>query len=258
MAGCGFAVMLLTWRPAHMVVAGEEPAAKLPPPKPGLPDQPGTSLKVYAPKQHGLYDGKYRLSCGKVYMVGGLHDEDGWDHVDNEAKNVRLVDGTIEIDVDEIRNTGKAVGKLKLPEGLFEFTMDRWFESLPCQDGGVASMIFEHGDSGCGNALWPKTLLHIAGWGMADVKLEGKPLYTNYEAHFMVTQGIRDRETLKVNYPIPNRTDIWGRPSQAGEVNPAAIQMDFWIRSPKEQVNQKNNPPHKVFVHGFCMEVTFK
>lgn len=52
--------------------------------------------------------------------------------------------------------------------------------------------------------------------------------------HFMVTQGIRDRATLKVNYPMLNKK------SRAGEVNPAAQQLDFYIRSP--QVNQANNP----------------
>ena len=25
------------------------------------------------------------------------------------------------------------------------------------------------------------------------------------EMHFMITQGIRDRKTLKVNYPLPNK-----------------------------------------------------
>ncbi len=41
-----------------------------------------------------------------------------------------------------------------------------------------------------------------------------------------------------------------------GEVNPAAQQLDFYIRSP--QVNQANNPPRQVFAHFFAMEVTWK
>ena len=36
--------------------------------------------------------------------------------------------------------------------------------------------------------------------------LNGKPLYQDYEMHFMVTQGLRDRTTLRVNErPQPNR-----------------------------------------------------
>ena len=45
--------------------------------------------------------------------------------------------------------------------------------------------------------------------------------------HFMVTQGIRDRKTLKVAYPLD------GKKLPGGEVNPATQQIDFYIRSPK-------------------------
>ena len=31
-------------------------------------------------------------------------------------------------------------------------------------------------------------------------------LYDNYEMHFMVTQGIRDRKTLRVNYPMAGKS----------------------------------------------------
>jgi hypothetical protein len=218
--------------------------------------QPGTDMTIYSPKQHGLYDGKFRLSCGRTYVVGGLSDKEGWEHMDNAGTNSKLAPGTVEIDVDEIKNTGSFVAKLKLPEGMFEMTLDNFKESLSCQDGGIASMIYEHGDSGCGNTLWPKTILYIAAWGKANATLDGKPLYKDYDAHFMVTQGIRHRETLKVDYPQPSRKDIFGKPSLAGEVNPAAMQCDFWIRSPQQ--NNKNNPPHEHFMHFYSMEVTWK
>ena len=90
----------------------------------------------------------------------------------------------------------------------------------------------------------------VAGWGYGHATLNGKPLYQNYEMHFMVTQGMRDRKTLKVNYPLLNKK------SSAGEVNPAAQQMDFYIRSP--ETDQRNNPVRKVFDHFFAMEVTWK
>ena len=66
----------------------------------------------------------------------------------------------------------------------------------------------------------------------------------------MVTQGIRDRETLEVNYPLLNKR------SSAGAVNPAAQQLDFFIRSP--ETNRNNNPAREVFHHFFAMEVTWK
>ena len=66
----------------------------------------------------------------------------------------------------------------------------------------------------------------------------------------MLTQGIRDRKTLKVNYPMANKK------SPAGEVNPAAQQFDFYIRSPENDTG--NTPARKVFTHFFGMEVTWK
>lgn len=94
-------------------------------------------------------------------------------------------------------------------------------------DGGIAAFIFEHGDSGCGDTNWPKTLLYVAGWGFGHATLNGTTLYEDYQIHFMVTQGMRDRETLEVNYPLLNKS------SAAGAVNPAMIPLDFFIRSPE-------------------------
>jgi hypothetical protein len=68
--------------------------------------------------------------------------------------------------------------------------------------------------------------------------------------HFMVTQGIRDRQTLRVSYPMS------GKKGAAGEVNPATQQLDFYIRSPQQ--NPKNTPAREVFAHFFAMEVTWK
>ena len=230
------------------VTAQDKPAA--------LGRQSGTDTAIYSPKLHGLYDGKFRLSCGKTYVVGSISDKEGWDHIDNVGENSRRVEGTVEIDVDEIKNTGKFVAKIQLPEGLFELTLDRFKQGAACQDGGLASMIFEHGDSGCGNTIWPKTICYIAGWGTGSATLDGKPLYTDYQSHFMVTQGIRDRETLNVDYPVIARRDIQGKPTMAGQVNPATMQCDFWIRSP--QGNNENNPPREHFMHFYSMEVTWK
>ncbi len=218
----------------------------------GRRQQPGTDMSIYSPPMHQLYDGQFHLTAGKVYMVGGLDDKPGWDHIDNEAKTVHQVPGSVTIDVDEIKNTGKFVARLKLPEGDFEMVLERFVGFQACQDGGAASMIFEHGDSGCGDANYPKTILYLSAWGHADATLNGKLLYKDYEAHFMVTQGMRDRQTLKVHYPVLNKK------TPAGQVNPATMQVDFYIRSKERDPTNRNNPPRQVFAHFFCMEVTWK
>ena len=212
--------------------------------------QPGAEMTLYTPEQHDLYDGRFILSAGRVYQIGSVNDDPGWNHIGNDAANAHAVAGTVEIDVNEISNTGRFIARLEVPEGELVVELDRFHEFSPCQDGGVAAFIYEHGDSGCGDTNWPKTLLYIAGWGYGHATLNGQPLHDEYEVHFMVTQGIRDRETLEVTYPLLNKT------SPAGAVNPAAQQLDFFIRSP--ETDQRNNPTRAVFHHFFAMEVTWK
>jgi hypothetical protein len=213
--------------------------------------QPGATITMFAPEQHDLYDGHYVLSANRIYMVGGLNDPAGWDHMDNDAKSVKPVAGTAEIDVNDLTNTGKFEVRLKIPEGDLVLAIDKFNEFNPCQNGGIVGFLHEHGtDSGCGDNNWPKTFVYLAGWGFGHATLNGKPLYDNYEMHFMVTQGIRDRKTLRVNYPMANKRQ------PAGEVNPATQQIDFYIRS--LQQNPKNKPNREVFLHFFGMEVTWK
>ncbi|MFQ5777449.1 MAG: hypothetical protein ACE5IP_05530 [Terriglobia bacterium] len=219
-------------------------------PQAGPRSQPGTAMGIYTPEQHSLYDGHFVLTASRIFQVGRLSDPPGWDHMDNEAQRVHAVEGTVEIDVDEINNAGTFVARLTVPEGKLVITLDRFHEFNPCQDGGVAAYIFEHGDSGCGDSNWPKSLLFVAGWGYGHATLNGKELHQNYQIHFMVTQGMRDRKTLKVNYPLLNKK------SPAGEVNPATQQLDFYIRSPER--DERNNPARKVFHHFFALEITWK
>ena len=212
--------------------------------------QPGADITLYAPEQHDLYDGHFVLSAARVYMVGSLKDAAGWNHMGNDAAHLQPAAGGVDVDVDEIKNTGSFTAKLKIPEGNLELAIDRFHEFNPCQNGGIAAFIYEHGDSGCGDTNWPKTFIYVAGWGYGHATLNGKPLYQDYEMHFMLTQGMRDRQTFKVNYPLVSKK------SAAGEVNPAAQQLDFYIRSPEAE--QGNNPARKVFAHFFAMEVTWK
>ncbi|MCE2391791.1 MAG: hypothetical protein J4G09_09970 [Proteobacteria bacterium] len=64
----------------------------------------------------------------------------------------------------------------------------------------------------------------------------------------MVTQEMRDRETLKVR--------LQPTEGPAGSVNPATQQLDFYIRSLEK--NDSNHPNREVFDHFFAMAVTWK
>jgi hypothetical protein len=168
----------------------------------------------------------------------------------NDGSNVREVGGTVVVDVDEKENSGGFVATLTIPEGELVIRSTRFHEFSPCQSGGVAAYLYEHGDSGCGDTNWPKAFGWVAAWGFGTATLNGETLYEDYQVHFMLTQGMRDRETLEVKYPLP------GKRSFAGAVNPAAMQLDFYIRSPES--DGRNHPAREVFDHFFAMEVTWK
>lgn len=214
----------------------------------GPRSQPGTTMGIYAPGQHELYDGRFRIRGSRVYQVGTLDDESPWDHMGDSAENLRAVHGEIAFDVNEIDNSGTFRAELQLPEGLYVVELDRFNEFSPCQNGGIAAYLFEHGNSGCGDMNWPKSILWVAGWGYGHATLDGEPLYDDYEIHFMVTQGMRDRDTLEVMLEPSS--------GEAGAINPASQQLDFYIRSP--QRNDANHPNREVFDHFFAMEVTWR
>jgi hypothetical protein len=214
----------------------------------GPRSQPGTAMELYSPEQHELYDGHFSIRGSRVYQVGTLGDESAWDHMGDDASNLRAVHGTVEFDVNEIANTGSFRAELDLPEGHYVIELDRFNEFSPCQNGGIAAYLFEHGNSGCGDMNWPKSLLYVAGWGYGHATLDGEPLYQDYEIHFMVTQGMRHRESLAVMLSPSS--------GEAGAVNPAAQQLDFYIRSPAR--NDANHPNREVFDHFFAMEVTWR
>ena len=210
--------------------------------------QPGTTMGLYAPDQHESYDGHFVIRGGRIFQAGTLGDPSPWDHMDNDARHLRPVHGEAIIDVNEIANTGTFRADLMLPEGRYVMELERFHQFSPCQDGGIAAFLFEHGDSGCGDANWPKSLLYVAGWGYGRATLNGELLYEDYEIHLMVTQGMRDRRTLRAKL-APEAGD-------AGSVNPAAQQLDFYIRSPAR--NPENHPDREVFDHFFAMEVTWQ
>src|SRR6188474_2619631 len=123
--------------PAVMAVrllsAAEAQQAPAQAPAPNPRQQPGAMVTMYAPDQHDLYDGHFVVSANRVYMVGTLNDPAGWNHMDNDANTAKPVGGTAEIDVDEIRNSGKFEARLKVPEGDLVLAIDRFNEFNPCQ-----------------------------------------------------------------------------------------------------------------------------
>jgi hypothetical protein len=169
--------------------------------------------------------------------------------MDYAGKNLTPIEGAIEIDVNEQTNGGKTYVEFREGPDRYRIVFTRFAGGAPYQDGGVATRIYEHGDSGNGDSLYPKTWLYLAGWGKADVFKNGQMLFKDYAAHFMVMERSRDPNTREVRYPM-------ARDLPGGETDPAGMEIDLWVRSP--ETNNQNFPPFETFIHLFWEEVTWK
>jgi len=177
------------------------------------------------------------------------HDASPWDHLDYAGKHLHPVQDTIEIDVNEITNAGRVVADFIGGAEHYRIIFDRFAANQPFQDGGLATRIYEHGDSKHGDTLYPRTWLYLGGWGTATRYRGDAILYKDYDAHFMVMERSRDPKTHEVHYPMT-------RTLPGGETDPAGMEIDLWLRS-KEQ-DTKNFPPFETFVPLYWEEITWR
>ena len=205
--------------------------------------------RIFKATEHPYYTGQFRIRGQKATMVGGTQDQSPWDHLDYVGKYLNPVQGAIDIDVNEITNTGQIIAEFTEGSDRYKIVFDRFAASKPYQDGGIATRVYEHGDSGNGDPLYPKTWLYLSGWGKADVYKNGQLLYKDYDAHFMVMERSRDSNTHEVRYPVK-------RTLPGGETDPAGMEIDLWVRS--KETNNKNFPPFETFVHLYWEEVTWR
>jgi hypothetical protein len=204
--------------------------------------------RIFKATEHPHYSGQFHLTGRNATLVGSLLDPSPWDHLDYAGKHLTSVPGTIEIDVDERANAGRVVAEFSEGKDHYRIVFNRFAGSAPYQDGGIATRVYEHGDSGNGDPLYPKTWLYLAGWGRADVYKNSNPLYKDYSAHFMVMERSRDPKTHEVHYP--EKPVLPG-----GETDPAGMEIDLWVRS--KEANPKNFPPFEVFLHLYWDVVTW-
>jgi len=205
--------------------------------------------RIFKATEHPYYSGQFRIRGQKATLVGSMQDQSPWDHLDYAGKHLKPVQGTIDIDVNEITNAGQIIAEFTEGSDRYKIVFDRFAASKPYQDGGIATRVYEHGDSGNGDPLYPKTWLYLSGWGKADVYKNGQLLYKDYDAHFMVMERSRDSNTHAVRYPVK-------RTLPGGETDPAGMEIDLWVRS--KETNNKNFPPFETFIHLYWDEVTWR
>jgi len=205
--------------------------------------------RIFKPTEHPYYSGQFLIRGQRATLVGSMRDASPWDHLDYAGKHLTAVQGTIEIDVNELTNAGRVLAEFVEGGDRYRIVFDRFAASQPFQDGGIATRVYEHGDSGNGDPLYPKTWLYLAGWGTATMYQNEQILYKDYAAHFMVMERSRDPKTHEVRYPVK-------RTLPGGETDPSGMEIDLWVRS-KEQ-NTTNFPTFATFVHLYWEEVTWR
>jgi hypothetical protein len=205
--------------------------------------------RIFRATEHPFYSGKFHLSGQRATLVGSMKDSPPWDHMDYAGNHLNPVKGKIEIEVDERANTGQVLAEFTDGPDQYRIVFDGFEETKPYQDGGIATRVYEHGDSGNGDPLYPKTWLYLAGWGKANIYKNGQPLYKDYAAHFMVMERSRDPMTRQVHYPIK-------RALPGGETDPSGMEIDLWVRS--KETNNQNFPPFETFLHLYWEEVTWQ
>ena len=205
--------------------------------------------RIFKATEHPHYTGEFRLKGERAILVGSMRDTAPWDHLDYAGKRLNPVKGTIDIEVNELTNTGRVVAEFVENLHRYRIVFDRFAAKAPFQDGGIATRIYEHGDSNNGDPLYPKTWLYLGGWGIATMYEDDQVLYKDYDAHFMVMERSRDPKTHEVRYPVT-------RLLPGGETDPAGMEIDLWLRSKAQNTN--NFPPFETFVHLCWEEVTWR
>jgi hypothetical protein len=209
----------------------------------------GEGTRIFNAMEHPYYSGAFNILGGRTTLVGSMQDVSPWDHLDYAGKRLLPVNGSVEIQVDETKNAGQVIAEFVEGADHYRIVFDRFSAKASFQNGGIATRLYEHGDSGNGDPLYPKTWLYLAGWGTGTMWKNNQILYKDYDAHFMVMERSRDPKTHEVRYPVK-------RTLPGGETDPAGMEVDLWLRS-KEQ-DTKNFPPFETFVHLYWDEVTWK
>ncbi len=228
---------------AAVVVAAQQPVNPR--------QQPGAQVHIFAPDQHDLYDGHFVISANRIHMVGGLNDPEGWDHLDNDAKTVKPVSGTAEIDVNEIANTGIVRRHAEDPRGRPGPDPRALARIQPLPERRHRRL---HSRARHGFRVRRQQLAED-GWLPRRVGLWQRAVERQ-----AALPGLRD--ALHGHAGPARSEDVAGELSArhkklpGGETNPATQQIDFYIRSPQQ--NAKNRPSRQVFVHFFGMEITWK
>jgi hypothetical protein len=193
----------------------------------------------------------YTIVAGpRGLLVGGLGDTG--DSFRYNGNGINVGSGSALVKVNDDSNTGFVTGTVVTDLGVLTVVVREFEGTAPFQNGGVARNLYLHGGTGNGPPVLPKVFTYVAGWGKADVYLDGEILYEDYDAHFMVTEGVRDEDTNRVDYRGPKMVKSY----PGSIVNPGRQVLHVVAHS--EDTKQGNLPPYRIFLHAMWDDISWR
>ena len=212
------------------------------------------------------------FSAAKGYLVGG--EGQTGNSVRYDGSKVWEGPSYAVVDVDPKSNKGVAMGIVRTHNHTYTILFTDFMGKESFMDGGIATDLTLHGTTGKGAPLFPKVKAPVAAWGKATVFKDDEVLYKQYPAHFMLTEGVRDKETHQVHFLEPDRLksfiaasgkekseeDIQSIKKDIQEsqkhVNPDSLQLHMVAHSTSKQ--KDNIPPFDEFIHFMWDQVTWE
>src|SRR5215510_7188699 len=67
--------------------------------------------RIFNATEHPYYSGEFHLSGSRATLVGSLQDASPWDHLDYAGKHLIPVQGSIDIKVNDLTNSGQLIAE---------------------------------------------------------------------------------------------------------------------------------------------------
>ena len=97
--------------------------------------------RIFQPAEHPYYSGQFHLSGQRTTLIGSVNDRAPWDHLDYAGKHLISVQGSIDIQVNELTNSGQVFAEFIEGADRYRIVFDRFAAKAPFQDGGTATRI---------------------------------------------------------------------------------------------------------------------
>ncbi len=193
----------------------------------------------------------FEISASDAYVVGRYGNGVDWD-----GKDVRSVRGRGRVQVDPFNAIGQVsvkIGDASMnPEDQTHLNgeVEIVFKQFTLEGGRAILMettLF--GSTGKYANLYPATEALVAGFGTAEVRLDGEVVYNDLEALFFYGPGLRREDGS-----IKNEEGEPFRPKTAlGEfVDPSDRELHVIVHSP--DADTKNYPPYEAWINIFFEE----